>query len=237
MKIYLSISLLFLLAFKASAADFRAYNFQDLWTEMNYPVALENAATEEAMTDLETYTSKEDTWYRDINLFLRNFPKTQYDWNSISPEQAGPMVKNIDSIYEMLSALPRDLLLFRGIDLKFRKSRSYEVGEEFIEKGYASTSTSYKVADYFANHINDNETTSSLKGILVLYSPKKIIKGILIDQGEDEVLLARGEKIRIMDVDKTLKHHVYLAQICEKVCESVFPEKLALIRLKLGLIK
>ncbi len=202
---------------------------------MNYPMALEKAASEDAMADLETYTSKEDTWYRDINTFLRNFPKTDYDWDSISPEQAGPMVKNIDSIYSKLSPIPADIILFRGVDLKYRKNKSFDIGEEFVEKGYASTSTSYKVADYFANHINDNETTSSLKGILVLYSEKKNLKGILIDQGEDEVLLSHGEKIRIMDVDKSHKYHVYLAQICEKVCERIFPEKLALIRLKLGL--
>lgn len=204
---------------------------------MNYPTALEVAASESAMSDLETYTSKEDTWYRDINAYLRNFPNTDYDWDSISPEEAAPMVKNIDSIYNKLATLPQDLILFRGVDLKFRKSKPYEIGEEFIEKGYASTSSSLKVADYFANHINDNESTPSLKAILVLYSPQKALKGILIDQGEDEVLLAHGERIRIMDVDKTRKFHVYLAQVCQKVCETILPEKLALNRLNLGLSK
>lgn len=234
MKTCIALALL-ILAVQANAIDYREYNFKELWKLQNYPEALEKAASDDAMADLETYTSKEDTWYRDINSFLRNFPKTDYDWDSISPEQAAPMVKNIDSIYARLKALPRDLILFRGVDLKFRKSKSYEVGEEFVEKGYASTSTDYKVADYFANRINDNENTSSLKGILVLYSAKKNLKGILVDQGEDEVLLSHGERIRIMDVDKSRKFHVYLAQVCEKVCESVFPEKLALIRLKLGL--
>lgn len=234
MKTCIALALL-ILAVQANAIEYREYNFKELWKLQNYPRALEKAASDDAMSDLETYTSKEDTWYRDINSFLRNFPKTDYDWDSISPEQAAPMVKNIDSIYHKLAALPQDLILFRGVDLKFRKSKSYEVGEEFVEKGYASTSTDYKVADYFANRMNDNEHTSSLKGILVLYSAKKNLKGILIDQGEDEVLLTHGERIRIMDVDKSRKFHVYLAQVCEKVCESVFPEKLALIRLKLGL--
>jgi len=224
--------ILLIITAEAYALDFHPYKFQDLWKQMNYPMALEKAASEDAMSDLETYTSKEDTWYRDINSYLRNFPKTGYDWDSISPEQAGPMVKNIDSIYSKLSPIPADIILFRGIDLKYRKNKSFDIGEEFVEKGYASTSTSYKIADYFANHINDNETTSSLKGILVLYSEKKNLKGILIDQGEDEVLLAHGEKIRIMEVDNSRKFHVYLAQVCEVKCESTLPTGLNLKRLK-----
>jgi len=224
--------LIVLVASQAYAIEPHPYNFQELWTQLNYPMALEKAATEDAMADLETYTSKEDTWYRDINSYLRNFPKTNYNWDSISPEQAGPMVKNIDSIYAKLNSIPADIILFRGVDLKYRKNKSFEAGEEFVEKGYASTSTSYKVADYFANHINDNETTTSLKGILVLYSKKKNLKGILIDQGEDEVLLAHGEKIRIMEVDNSRKYHVYLAQVCEVKCETTLPAGLNLKLLK-----
>lgn len=216
------------LALSAHAVEYKEYKFDDLWSKMNYPVALEKAATEDAQNDLDTYTSKDDTWYRDINAYLRNFPKTDYDWNSISPEDAAPMVKNIDSIYANLKPIPADIILFRGVDLKFRKSKSYEVGDEFIEKGYASTSTSKKVADYFANHINDNETTSSLKAIVVLYSTKKNLKGILIDQGEDEVLLSHGEKIRIMEVDHSRKHDVYLAQICGETCAPTMPVNLQL---------
>lgn len=227
MKIILAF-LLIIFGFQAQALEYRTYEFSDLWEKMGYPHALEKAASEEAQSDLDTYTSKEDTWYKDINAYLRNFPQSNYDWDSISPDQARPMVKNIDSIFSKLKSLPEDILLYRGVDLKYRKNKSFNVGEEFVEKGYASTSTSYKVADYFANHINDNEKTPSLKAIFVLYSMKKNLKGILIDQDEDEVLLSHGERIRIMEVDRSHKYDIYLAQVCAEVCSSLLPSGLNL---------
>ncbi len=199
---------------------FKTYNFNELSTKLGYPSDNFFGSSEEEILDLDTYTTKDDTFYRDINLYLRSLPNKKIDWTSVNPEDSAKIVKSIDAIYKRVPALPSDLILFRGIDLNYRNNKSFDRGGEYIEKGYVSTSSSFKVANYFANEINDNATSSSLKALMVLYSNKPGLKGILIDQGEDEVLLSHGEKIKIMEVDKSKKYDLYLVQICSTICEA-----------------
>lgn len=220
MKILVILLVVFSFVASASELKYRTYKFAKLQKQLGYPSENYFGSSEDEISDLETYTSKEDTWYRDINTYLRKFPNINYEWDSVSPEDSKKIVESIDQIYTRIPNLPADLILFRGIDLKYRNSESFKKGDEFIEKGFASTSASFKVADYFANQINDNANTSSKKAILVLYSTKDANKGILIDQGEDEVLLTHGLKIKIMEVDKTNKYDLYLAQICSSTCEE-----------------
>lgn len=220
--------MLLALAFYGFNSYAATYQFSILSQKLGYPNETYFGATEEEIQDLETYTSKEDTYYKEINSFLRFFPK-DYEWSGISPDSARAMVKNIDQIFSRVPSLPQDLFLFRGIDLNYRKSKSFTTGDEFVEKGYLSTSTSFKVAKFFATEINDNSVSKSKKAIFLLYLNRKNVKGILFDQAEDEVLLKHGEKIRIMDVkSENRKFDFYLAQICPEVCETKVDEKIAL---------
>ncbi len=204
------------------AREYRVYDFQALSEKLGYPSVNYFNSSEEEIGDLETYASKEDSYYKEINNFLRFFP-APYDWNGISPETARKMVTNIDAIFYRVPNLPDDLILFRGVDLNYRKSKSFEVGEEFVEKGYASTSTSFKIADYFATVMNDQ--SKSRKAIFVLFQNKKNDKGILFDQGEDEVLLKHDEKIKIMARDlKNRQYDLYFAQRCDVTCDSNLSE-------------
>ena len=212
----LSVLLVSSLAF---AQELKNYNFNKLYKELSYDRS-DFSASEDEIYALETYKSKEDSFYRDINAYLRAFPNVAYDWYSVSPEESKTIVKNLDQYFKKIPSIPSDIALYRGVDLKYRKNKSFTSGEEFIEKGYLSTSTSFKVADYFANQINDNATNGSRKAIFVLYSTQQPLKAILIDQGEDEALLNHSQKIRIMIVKIKKDYDLYLAQICAQVCQK-----------------
>lgn len=220
----LMILLVSLIGFSANAG---VYEFQKLYQQLGYPSPNNFGATDEEFQDLETYTSKEDSFYKEINSYLRYFPQ-KYEWNGISPQDAQIMVKHIDHIFDLVPTLPSKLILFRGIDLKFRQNKSYQIGDEFVEKAYASTSTSFKVAHYFAVEMDAEERPTSKKAIFTLYINRPNFKGILFDQGEDEIILKHGEKIRIMAIkNKNRLYDFYLAQICSKICE-IKPNKEAL---------
>lgn len=210
----------------ANAREYRAYDFKSLYKTLEYPsedFIFDSSvnffdSTEDEIQDLATYTSKDDTYYQEINGYLRFFPK-EYEWSGIGPDDAKGIVKNIDSIFNRVPALPEDLILFRGVDLGYRNGKSYEVGEEFTEKAYSSTSTNFNVAKYFAGGINRD--SNFRKAVFVFYLNKKNEKGILFNQGEDEVLLKHGEKIRVMEKEvKKTSFDIYFAQICDLTCDN-----------------
>ena len=204
-------------------AGARVYDFKLLYRDLGYPSPDYFGSNETEVMDLEAYTSKEDTFYEEINGYLRFYPQP-YDWSGTGPEDARLIVENIDRVFARAPALPADLLLFRGLDLKFRGSKPYAIGEEFIDKGYISTSVSYKVARYFAIEIGDNDDTSSRKAVFALYLNRPGEKGILIDQGEDEVILKHGMKFKVMaKKDNVAKYDLYLVQACLSACADSLP--------------
>ncbi|MCM2348672.1 MAG: ADP-ribosyltransferase [Bacteriovoracaceae bacterium] len=199
------------------ALEYKTYKFHKLANQLGYPNETYFGSTAEEVFDLETYTSKEDTFYREINDYLRFFP-APYDWNGTSPEDARAMVASIDKIFARIPAIPQDLILFRGVGLKHRKNQSFRIGVELVEKGYVSTSTSFKVAQHFATK-NSDESKIVKKVIFVLYQNYPGQKGILIDQGEDEVLLKHGQALKVMALKKIgLVNEIYLVQVCKISC-------------------
>lgn len=211
--------LLILVSLNSFTASAGVYEFKKLYQDLGYPSPTYFGSSEEEIQDFETYTSKEDTFYKEINSYLRYFP-AQYEWNGISPADAKIMVNRIDHIFERVPALPQDIILFRGVDLKFRASKSYKISDEFVEKGYVSTSTSFNVAEYFAIEIEDQPTTSK-KAIFVYYLNAPNLKGLLIDETEAEILLKHGIKIKIMALENiNIPYDFYLAQICVTACEE-----------------
>lgn len=207
----------------ASASGAKVYGFKTLYTGLGYPSPTFFGSSEAELLDLESYTSKQDAFYAEINGYLRFYP-APYDWYGTGPEDAKGIVANIDRIFTRTPALPADLILFRGLDLKFRAGKPYAVNEEFIDKGYVSTSVSYKVAEYFTT-IGDDKGKNSGKAVFVIYSNRPGEKGILIDQGEDEVILGHGLKFRAMASRNTGKgYDLYLVQACAKTCDAAIKE-------------
>lgn len=207
------------LSFNLYALEYKTYHFTELSQKLGYPNETYFESSEDQIADLETYISKEDTFYKEINSYLRYFP-APYDWNGLSPDQAELMVKNIDQIYNKIPALPQDLVLFRGVNLKYRHNKSFAMGEEFNELGYLSTSSTFKVATHFATKLNDSSSENK-KAIFVLYQSGSEHKGILIDQNEDEVLIKHRQLLRVMALKKNNPiYEIYLVQLCSLNCEQ-----------------
>jgi hypothetical protein len=202
----------------APAAGARVHDFKTLYKNLGYPSPDYFGSDEQTIMDIESYISKEDAFYEEINGYLRFYP-APYDWSGTGPEDAKLIVKNIDGIFRKAPALPADLVLFRGLSLKYRGNKPYAAGEEFTDKGYASTSASFKVANYFATGMHE-DSAGERKAVLVLYF-NKAEKGIMIDQNEDEVILKHGSKFRVMETRDGSGYDLYLTQVCAGACETV----------------
>ena len=201
----------------------RVYDFKTLYSGLGYPSPTLFGSGEAELLDLESYTSKQDAFYAEINGYLRFYPEP-YDWYGTGPEDAKSIVANIDRIFARAPALPADLILFRGLDLKFRAGKPYAANEEFTDKGYVSTSVSYKVAEYFTT-IGDDKGKNSGKAVFAIYNNRPGEKGLLIDQGEDEVILRHGLKFRAMARRETGKgYDLYLVQACSGACDAAIKE-------------
>lgn len=191
-----------LFAFQAHAD---VYSFAGLYRDLGYSDSL-FGATDDELLSLRTYTDTSDTFYAEINSFLRFYPKP-YPWYGIGPEQARELVAGLDRIIDRAPVLPHDLILFRGLSLSWRPN--LQPGEEFEDRAYVSTSTARQVAERFARKADHS------KVLFVLYFGNESQKGILIDEyGEDEVLLPRGQRFRAMDRRQADGYTAYLVQLC-----------------------
>ncbi len=211
---------LFSLSFNLFALEYKTYKFNKLAKLMGYPSENFFGSTEKEIFDLNNYTDKEDPCYQEINGFLRFFP-AQYEWYGTGPDEAKIIVESIDHIFTKAPALPEDLILFRGVSLSFRKNKSFSIGEEFLDKGFVSTSTDFKVAYHFAVEMN-NDNPEKKKAIYVLYQNAPDQKAILIDQEEDEVILKHGQLMKVMATrkNKNAAFETYLVQICKIDCDQ-----------------
>ncbi|MGZ6473290.1 MAG: ADP-ribosyltransferase [Bdellovibrio sp.] len=200
------IVILFVLLSPRSHADI--YDFRTLQYKLKYVGYSWFGATEKEAGSLEDYINKHEEYYTEINRYLRFYPEP-YEWYGKSPEDAEVDVRNIDNIFKRVPDLPSDIILFRGIRLDWKKNKSFEVGEIFTDKAFVSTSTDLKIADQFT--YGDTENGAS---IYVLYFNQPQAKGILIDQGEDEVLLQHDQTFKVMDKNTSRDKTFYLVQIC-----------------------
>ncbi|MDP2865824.1 MAG: ADP-ribosyltransferase [Elusimicrobiota bacterium] len=202
-----------------SAVGAHAYDFRTLYEALGYPSPDYFGSSEEEVQDLEAYTDKDDTFYSEINGYLRYYP-APYDWYGTGPGEAKAIVGRIDRIFKRAPALPADLILFRGLGLGHRADKPFALGEEFVDKGYISTSLSYGVARFFA--VEMDEDKPSRRALFAIYLARPGEKGILVDQGEDEVILKHGRRFRVMAQKAGVKaYDLYLVQACSGPCETL----------------
>ena len=218
----ISLKLFIFSFFLAQSASAGVYDFKKLHHELGYDKTSNDfGASVRELQDLDSYTDKYEDFFAEINGYLRFYP-APYDWSGTGPEEAKVIVNNIDAIFKRVPEIPSDITLFRGVTLEWHQGRPFEIGEEFSDKAYISTTTTRSVALRFANGL-DNE--KPVKGaIFTLYFNQPHAKGILIDQGEDEVMLMHGEHFRIMKRDSGEKSDSYLVQICGSMpCATQVP--------------
>jgi hypothetical protein len=200
-----SFVVLLLCAFLSTSVFARPYEFAELYRDLGYTDAY-FGATDDEIGNLNSYTDQEDSFYSEINGFLRFYPNP-YDWNGIGPEDAKGIVADIDRLLEKVPALPSDLILYRGMTLGWHRNKPLAIGEEFEDKAYVSTSTSRAAAEHFAEGDDPG-------AVLTLYFGAEVGKGLLFKGSEDEVMLAHGQKFRVMARRPHGRTTAYLVQIC-----------------------
>lgn len=203
----------------AAPAGAHASDFKSLYRSLGYPSADFFGSSGDEVMSLEAYISKEDPIYGEINGYLRYHPQP-YEWYGTGPDEAKVIVGHIDNILRRAPRLPGDLVLFRGLGLGYRQDKPFETGEEFTDKGYVSASVTYSVARYFAVEMADGEKPDR-RAVFALYFSAPGERGILIDQGEDEVILGHGRKFKVMARKAgPVKYDLYLVQVCAASCDA-----------------
>jgi hypothetical protein len=217
--------LLLILALSTTLAFSKTYEFKKLYHSLGYDKQQDyfNSTPDQVMS-IESYIDKYESFYSEINNFLRMGPDF-YDYNGITPELAAQNVRDIDHIISKSPTLPSNIFLYRGLTLKWRQDRPFSIGEEFDDKAYVSTTTTFSVAEYFAKGLSSDRHMSKTKALFALYFAPQKVKGLLIDQGEDEVLLKHGQKFKIMKRTPSKDYDLYLVQICSKSCEESVTNK------------
>lgn len=175
-----------------------------------YQNELLNDDEREAVTN---YTYYDAEFYVDINGHLRGTAEDFWFYRDV--KEIDEDVRLIDGVINKLKALPKDLVLFRGISLGFREEKFFNVDEIIIDKAYLSSSTSRKVSYYFSNSKKNS-------AIFIFYSSQKRFSGAAVNDMEDEILLPRNSILKIMKEKKKGTKQIVIAQICEeeKLCEK-----------------
>ena len=166
----------------------------------------------EAMA-LTSYVSYDDAIYPEINEYLR-FGKAEDLYYFQSKDELLKTIEDMDSGIKKIAILPQNLMSFRGVSFKFRNNKCYQKNETFSDPAFVSTSVDLSVANSFSGALSDEIKSS---GVLYLYSNDNH-PGILINPLEDEVLLPRNLKFKVMDRVDQGKVCRLLIQICVKEC-------------------
>jgi len=227
MKIFKMSAVFFAFLLFLSAESFaRTYDFTTLYNQFMVGEILKNKISDESLWALHDYTNVDETFYVDINSYLRaktvlgsvaptyptpfeavKFPEN-IRFENFSQQEIYEKIMGLDKIFLELPDLPRDITLFRGISLDWRKGRPFEVGEEYEDAAYISSSMKQTYAETF--------TYSNSGALLVLYFEKPL-RGLLLKNFEEEVLIERGQRFKIMKKKQRIgKPDLYLTQVCHK---------------------
>lgn len=179
---------------------------QELATKLGYHrnIFENQMLSEEERFSLASYISYDDPLYEDVNGYHRG--TTTEFWYFRELSEIDQQIKLMDQSFNKVPHLPKDLVLFRGQTLGYRKDRPFENGEIFTDKAYWSTTTRPKNAEVFAG-------TSGV--LFIVYSGQKKFKGIVLNETENEVLLPRDLTFKVMSTKMKKNLQLALIQICE----------------------
>ena len=158
------------------AAAFRRKEFVDHWESLSF----------DQRSSLKFYQSE---WYEPINGYLR-------DGSEIKDEVIKKDIAALDST--MTHPMSQDTVVYRGMQ---QDVSGLEVGDEYSDKAFVSTTLAYSTADAFAT--KDYNANEVMCEILV---PKGARCTVTVDpagaSGEHEILLPRDSKFKVVGKEK-----------------------------------
>lgn len=190
----------------------KIYNYDELYSALNYQAIEETVRNSDQMDSLNQYVYSFDSYYQEINDYLRYYPG-KYNWYGIGPRDARKYIKDINFLIKNHPTLPKDLTLFRGLDLTWRKNKPFQIGEKFSDKAFTSTSLNLKIAEEFASQERETSKNSE-KALFVMYFANPLQKGILVSKDEEEVILPSGLTFKVMKAKDKQQYQMYLIQVC-----------------------
>jgi len=108
---------------------------------------------------------------------------------SLSPKRE-QWVANLDGMFSSATPIDRDIRVFRGVERKFGKTLSE--GKVFADDGFMSTSLFFDTAEWFTGG----------DGYVLEIVAKKGSKAVIVETKELELLFSRGQRIRILHIDR-----------------------------------
>lgn len=158
-----------------------------------------------------------DQPHKIINNFLRFGYLTKYKYKD-------QILSNIHQLDSAISKSTRSkrLSLYRGVDLEYRSNKPFLIGEEFIDKGFVSTSTNMNIAKVFSGQkmtLFKIYSPIDFKGFYYNITQEDMYNHEVEEQlyvEEEEVLLPRESRFKVMS--KTCEYVdykcIYTLQLC-----------------------
>ena len=115
------------------------------------------------------------------------------------------VVSQLDIAFDTYGvALPESVILYRGIGgTHSRAFTSLGIGQEFVDKGFISTTASPRMAADFALRTLGGIDDSDDGAVIEIHAPKGtpvMLPDANMDRGESEVMLNRGTKFRVTNI-------------------------------------
>lgn len=190
--------------FIATCAYGQVYEHSKLQKYVGYNSLYQHPTINRVQLDfLQYYVDKDGPWRREVNDYLR----TGF-WYGWVPEELDKSISAVDKLIETTPVLPKNIILFRGQNMSFMH-RHYSIGEQFTDKTFFSTTSKQGIARFYSGY-------SSLSFVMVIYFEDEKARGLVMNNEDKEVLLARNNTFKIMDSVKRNKRRYGLVQVCPK---------------------
>ena len=179
-----------------------AKKYQDNLGEI-YDNALGDDVNDANATAMRLYQEDQDTWVA-ANYRLRG-TKTSTELEEEYGVEVADLVTVIDAFDEEIDkvpGLPKNTLLYRGTRSRSAETLfSRDVGEEFTDLGFVSTSLEYETAEMFSSTGDGNQNNGVILEIEAPAGTKAIsLAAYFGDEvdAETEIVLARGTTFRVL---------------------------------------
>lgn len=190
--------------FFATQAFGQVYEHSKLQKHVGYYSLYEHPSINRVQLDfLQYYVDKTGPWHHEVNDYLR----TGY-WHGWVPAELDTSINAVDDLLETTPPLPKDVILFRGQNMTFM-GRHYSIGEQFTDGAFFSTTSKQGIARFYSGY-------SSLSFVMAIYFEDEEGRGLVLNNSDKEIVLARNIQFKVMDSAKGNTRRYGLVQVCPK---------------------